>query len=391
MIRVSRRVHAPRTCPIVGAGRIFAVGIVAGALLSPTTAPSAQDYELWALDQGTHTVHVLNSQLEEVARIDMSAHGVKVPHMIDFTSDGAYAFIAAPSSGDVSVIRTADRAVVAVVKTGPGTHMAVVKPDDGAVIADVIGSPDVPRDGKVVEITIDRQNEAFEIGRSLVIAEDPAFQAAADKFNDVGAVCHEYTADGRFAYVTLGPALKDGGLVILDTEKFALEAVYPPDEVKANCGTILARDGKYMFVNGGSADTGVWYALDTATHKIAGQGDSRGHDAHGVWATPDGKEVWMVNRVSSNGIIIDPRSLEVVAELTDVGKTPDIIAMSPDSQYAFITLRGPNPVTAPHVAKGETPGIAVVSIPERKLIKVVQPAEGNENSDFHGIGVRPIK
>ena len=31
---------------------------------------------------------------------------------------------------------------------------------------------------------------------------------------------------------------------------------------------------------------------------------------------------------------------------------------------------------------------AVVSIPERKLVKIVRPAEGNDKSDFHGIGVR---
>lgn len=363
-----------------------------GLLAATSSTPAnAQNYEIWALDQGTHMVHVLNDKLEEVARLDMSAHGVRVPHMIDFTSDGAYAFIASTASGDVSVVRAADRAVVAVLKTGPGTHMAVVKPGDGAVIADVIGDPKVARDGKLVEIVIDRQSGTFKLGRSLVIAEDPVFKKAEGRFNDVAAICHQYSADGRHAYVTLGPALKDGGLVILDTEKFSLVAAYPPDELKVNCGTVLSRDGKYMFVNGGGADTGVWYALDTATQKIARQGDSRGHDAHGTWATPDGREVWMVNRVTSNGIVIDPKSLEIVAELKDIGPTPDIIAMSPDSQFAFISLRGPNPVSAPHVAKGTTPGFAVVNVRERKLVKIVQPAQGNDKSDFHGIGVRVIR
>jgi DNA-binding beta-propeller fold protein YncE len=145
-----------------------------------------------------------------------------------------------------------------------------------------------------------------------------------------------------------------------------------------------------MLVNGGSADAGLWYAFDTTTHKQVRQGDSRGKDAHGVWATPDGREVWMVNRVSSNGIVIDAKTLDVVAELTDIGPTPDIVAMSPDSKLAFITLRGPNPVTAHHVAKGKTPGFAVIDVAGRKLVKVVQPAEGNEKSDFHGIGVRVL-
>jgi DNA-binding beta-propeller fold protein YncE len=383
------RTHALRQRLIA----VCAYGAMISGLFAATssTPAAAQNYEIWALDQGTNMVHVLNAKLEEVARLDMSAHGVRVPHMIDFTSDGAYAFIASTASGDVSVIRTADRAVVAVLKTGPGTHMAVVKPGDGAVIVDVIGDPKVNRDGKLVEIVIDRQSATFKLGRSLVIAEDPVFKKTADRFNDVSAICHQYSADGRHAYVTLGPGLKDGGLVILDTEKFSLVAAYPPDEMKVNCGTVLSRDGKYMFVNGGGADTGVWYALDTSTQKIARQGDSRGHDAHGTWATPDGREVWMVNRVTSNGIVIDPKSLEIVADLKDIGPTPDIITMSPDSQFAFISLRGPNPVSAPHVAKGTTPGFAVVNVRERKLVKIVQPAHGNDKSDFHGIGLRVIR
>jgi hypothetical protein len=255
----------------------------------------------------------------------------------------------------------------------------------------VIGDAKVPRDGKLVEITLDRQNEKFAIGRSLLIAEDPVFRRAADKFGDVGAVCHEYSAGGRHAYVTLGPALKDGGLVVLDTEKFALVAAFPPGEIKANCGTMPTVDRKHIVLNGGDGSTGVWYVLETATHKVVRQGESRGRDAHGVWATPDGREIWMVNRVSSNGIVLDAKTFEIVAELKDIGPTPDIIAMSPDSRHAFISLRGPNPVTAPHLAKGTTPGFAVVSIPERRLLRIVQPAQGNDKSDFHGIGVRVIR
>jgi DNA-binding beta-propeller fold protein YncE len=345
------------------------IGLAAGAA-------NAQKYEVWAVDQGTGTVHVFDPTLREVDRIDLGAQGVRVPHMIDFTADHAYAFIASPGSGDVTVIRTGDRKVLAVLKTGPRTHMASVNPDGKTAIAAVIGDPKVPRSGKLVEITIDRQGEGFRLGRSLVIADDPVFQRVADRFKDAGAVCQQYTADGRYAYVTLGPALKDGGLVILDTETFKLAAAYPPDDLRVNCGTLRTRDDKHMILNGGDHDAGLWYVLDTATHNIMHQGDSRGLDAHGVWATPDGREIWMVNRVTSNGIVIDPKTFAVVSELKDVGPTPDIIAMSPDSQYAFITLRGPNPVTMPHVAKGTTPGFSVVSIPERKLLRTILPGEG---------------
>src|SRR5262245_26048503 len=103
--------------------RLIAAAAAAAAMLLPAGPSSAQDYEIWALDQGTNVVHIYNAKLEPVGRIDMGTHGVRIPHMIHFTSDYAYAFIASTGSGDVSVIRTADREVVAVLKTGPATHM----------------------------------------------------------------------------------------------------------------------------------------------------------------------------------------------------------------------------------------------------------------------------
>jgi len=51
---------------------------VAAALLASATA-RAQTYEVWAIDQGTATVHVYNERLEETAKLDLSGHGVRVP------------------------------------------------------------------------------------------------------------------------------------------------------------------------------------------------------------------------------------------------------------------------------------------------------------------------
>lgn len=351
----------------------------------------AQNYEIWALDQGTNIVHIYDAKLEPVARIDLGPRGVRVPHMIHFTSDHAYAFIASTASGDVTVIRTSDRQVLDVIKTGPRTHMAVVKPGDSGVIVDVIGAPNVKPDGKLVEILIDRANEKFTVGRTLLIGEDPMVKAAGAKFVDTRPICHAYTADGRHAYVTLGPELHEGGLVVVDMQRFAVVKAYTPDVLKVSCGTTLTPDSKRMIVNGGSHTVGVWYALDTATHNVVKEGSSRGHDAHGVWPTPNGREIWMVNRGSSDGIVIDAATLEIVADLKDVGKTPDIIAMSPDSRFAFVTLRGPKPKSMPHMAVGTTPGFAVMDIASRRVVRVIEPAKGDENSDFHGIGVRVIR
>jgi hypothetical protein len=373
-------------------GRVGALGLgVALALAAATTPAQADnDYEIWAIDQGTNQVHIYNPALEEVARIDLAAEGVRTAHMVDFTADHAYAFIASPGSGDVTVIRSADRAVVARLATGPRTHMATLSPDDSRAIAAVIGAPDTPGDGKLVEILIDATNESFTLGRTLAVAQDPLVQEKAARFSETQPICQEFTADGRHAYVTLGPGLAEGGVVVLDVESFQLVAAYPADEVQASCGTVRTGNGRHMLVNGGSADVGVFYVFDTSTHKVVHQADTRGKDAHGVWPSPDGSEIWMVNRVTSNAVVIDAETFEITAVMDFVGKTPDIVAMSPDGSRAYISLRGPEPVTMPHVAVGQTPGFAVVDIAGRELIEVIQPAQADPKSDFHGVGVRVI-
>src|ERR671911_734632 len=147
------------------------IALTTAVLTAAPSAARAQAYEVWAVDQGTATVHVYNGELEEVAKLDLGAHGVRVPHMVDFTPDGAYALIAATASGNVSVVRTADRQVVAVLPTGPASHAATVRPDGRQAIVSVIGDPKVERDGKLVEINMDPQAGKFELGRSLIIAD----------------------------------------------------------------------------------------------------------------------------------------------------------------------------------------------------------------------------
>lgn len=348
------------------------------------------DHEIWTLDQGTHTLWIHHPGSDRVERIDLGEQGVRTPHMIDFTSDYRYAFIANLGSGDVTVMRAEDRQIITSIETGAHTHMAGVDPTDSRVLVDVIGSHDHHRDGEVVEILLDLENETFEIGRRLRLADDPLLQTRLEDFGDLSPICHEYSPDGGKAYITLGPSLANGGLVILDVDSFTLSKVWSPTELPVNCGTMPTRDGRYMFVNGGGPESGEWFVIDMASDDVVHSDDSRGKDAHGVWATPDGKEMWMVNRVTDNAIIIDTQTFEIIDEMAFVGETPDIMAMSPDGQFAYVTLRGPNPVSAPHVATGTTPGFAVIDVAARELLEIVEFDKDNEKSDPHGIGVRVI-
>ena len=374
--------------------QVVAVLLVAGACAPRLASRESgiRNYEMWAMDQGTNIVHIFDTAFRETGRIDLGARGVRVPHTIEFTPDQRYAFVAAPASGNVAVIRTNDREVVKVIATGARTHHAAVSPDGRKVIVAVIGAANAAWDGKLVEIDVDPAAETFTPGRELVVANDPLFAPRKGEFKDSGgAVCLGYTADGRQAYVTLGPSIEEGGAVVVDTRDFKIVQVFSPSQVQANCGTILSPDGRHMYLVGGDRGVGVWHAMDTRTHTSAHRAESGGHDAHGSSFTTDGREYWLVNRVTSNAQVIDARTRALIAEIPFVGKTPDIVAMSSDGRFAFITLRGPNPVTMPHLAVGETPGVAVIDVRTRKQVRLIEPAKGDPKSDFHGVAVRTLR
>ncbi|WP_114749248.1 YncE family protein [Pleomorphovibrio marinus] len=378
----------------------------------------AKDYEIWALDQGAglSRIHIYNSSLEETDVIDFTklfAHGelekeVTMPHMIEFNSTYEYAAIASPASGNVAIIRASDREVIEIIETGAGAHMASFTPDDKSIWVANIGTV------TFTEITADLTSESFAKGRELDLTKDPEWK---DKFKGVegggggdldlkksvsAPVCHEYTADGAFAYLTLGPGA--GGLVVVDilSGKPKIVKAFSPEEVKANCGLARSRDGRKMYANWGDpgdednppAQSGEWYVFNTSNHTlIKSSTDTRGVDAHGARVSPRGPWLWQVNRGSDNGIVINTQVDRIVHTLNDVGSSPDILDFSPDGKFAFISLRGPNPISgAAHVATGETPGFSVINTSNRRKIAVIQPApiEDREASDFHGIKVRSI-
>ncbi|MEX2356312.1 MAG: S-layer homology domain-containing protein [Thermaerobacterales bacterium] len=366
--------------------RAQAAALIQRVLTHLRAVPVAADYEVWALDQGRAVLHIFNRHRQEIETVDLAPHGIQTPHMISFTSNYDYAFIANTGSGNTAILRTADREVIEVLDTGAVSHFAGVSPDDSAALVDVIG------DAKLVEINIDLDAESFTIGRELVLADDPLFAERSEEFPATRPICHDYTADGAYAYITLGPGLGDGGLGVFDLAAFEFTAVYPASEVQVNCGTARSKDGSKMYLTGGSLDTGLWYAFDAATHQpLVEARSTMGQDAHGVAVSADGNELWIVNRASSNGVIVDTANDNVIHEIEFVGQSPDIIAMSPDGRWAFVTLRGPNPKSGPHAIHGDTPGVAVLNVRTRQLVRILEPAKGDADSDFHGVGVRVIR
>ncbi|WP_440764775.1 YncE family protein [Natronorubrum sp. DTA7] len=239
-------------------------------------------------------------------------------------------------------------------------------------------------------------------------------------FASASPVCHDYTQDGQYAYVTLGPGYGDGGLLVFDFETFEIVEEFP--DIPANCGTIAHPEEAKFYVNAGRADVdgadpaGEWWVFDTDEHRPinpetgeadedydleAVTRDSNGYDTHGVWFTPDNEELWMVNRDTDDGFVVDPETDEVIDEIENAGTSPDILTASPDGEYMFATTRGPDQQSGPHAIAGDEPGVAVLDVESRELVQVIEPdpiddyadedieADDVAIPDFHGIGLVP--
>ncbi len=387
-------------------------------------------YEVWALDQGTDTGYIYeasdNPGLELAETIDFGEHvdaDNVVPHMVDYSSDYEYAAVGCTAGASTVIVRTEDHEVVEVVETGPSSHFASFAPDDSFIQVDVIA------EGAIKRIDVDLENEEFELLDDEIDTNglhEYTDQAEEGDFEGSDPVCHQYTGDG-YSYHTLGPGYGDGALVIVDTEEFEVERVFTHEQVPTNCGTVPhPTEDKFYLTAGLPAEededgVGEWYVFDTSENlPITTEGevvdeddldgtitsehlarDARGVDTHGFWFTPDASELWLLNRQTNDGVVIDPDEDEVIEEIDQYGPeqhdtdaeerdAPDIMWASPDGEQMFVTLRGPNPLSGdPHAATGINPGFSVIDVESREIEEIVQPDEDNEDSDFHGIGVVP--
>jgi DNA-binding beta-propeller fold protein YncE len=410
-----------------GSAAVGGIALVGGLGSSTRTASANEEsegYELWAFDQGTDTGYIYRPTegehgFEQVDSIDYHAiDGVTpndesaiTPHMVAFSSDFAYAAVACTNAGQTIVFRTEDREAVATCPTGPGTHFAGFTPDDEHLQVDAIG------EGTIARIDADLENETFSITDRIVVDDDPVFAERDAEFepDEDGVrgrpICHDYTDTG-YSYHTLGPGIDHAGVVVVDWNAFEITEVIAPAQVRANCGTIAHPTEDKFYLTAGAPSNheptggvGEWYVLDTNEHRpidpetgevVSGEyghedvsRDSYGYDAHGFWFV-DETELWIVNRETSNGAVIDPSTDEVI-ERIDTAEAPDILWGSPDGEYLFASLRGPEPLSGdPHAATGETPGFSVRHVESREIVDVIQPDAGNPSSDFHAVGVRVI-
>ncbi len=363
-------------------------------------ADASPDYQVWAADQNGNVLYVLDAEGEVVSTLDAAAlGGADRPHMLWAVPGDPYVYSTNTVSNSVTVVGREDGSVEAVVQDiGKAPHAAQPNParPDRIYAFNIApqatgedGSPD--RGETIAEIvrTDGSEGPSWEIARYLDLKAEPALADSA-RFPSHRPVCGGFSQDGRHMLVTLF----DGGLASVDLEAWEVADAWGNDQIgRHGCGFAASGDGAELYVTAGDMEHSWLYVFDVsgaspelvATHDLS----AMAQDAHGVAVDRARDELWVVHRVSDNATVHPLATIrgadhawEVVGGL---GKAPDLIAFSPDGSRGYVTLRGPNPApTIPHATVGETPGVTIVDVPARQVVRTV-PLGDPEQGDFHGI------
>ena len=317
---------------------------------------------------------------------DANCDAPKKPHMIlsNFTTPKAsHVLLANVGSGNTFFINIDSRTIVGCVNTVGGfngaggttnSHASVASPDNSMAIVANIGAKD--ESGFLHKIQTNYTSDDYKLVGTL----------ALDQFtNELGTavarpICHEFTRDSKFAYITLA----GGGLLVVDvgsangTIPMTVVKVYDKDTVPGiGCGVSRLPFNKIM-TNGESGAKGgddFLYTFDTS--KAADgifpdpvQIELPGEDTHGAVTCIDQKgDIFAITsmRVSNDVNFVDLQTNKVVATQSMASSfspdpKPDVADIVGNKM--FIALRGAKPLSAIGSLENvdRTPGVAVLTI-----------------------------
>jgi hypothetical protein len=429
-----------------------AVAVVGAAGARSGQGGQRSSYEVWLIDQedklamGAGTLYIFDGgELADDARsavpekIDLGSTVGSFcekrtgttplrPHMLVFNggdddrpSGNTHAVIAYVATGHVVFLDAQQRKPLECIDVGTQAHAAWPTPDQRHLIV-------ANQNGKKLQrIATDYANESFRLedGAEIDLAncKTPSGAACQDpKLRpDNAPICPRTTSDGAFTFVTL----RGGGMFVVDHNRTPMRIVaeYDRSVVDDNgCGEMEVA-GR-MYVNSGAGLTvppvegdepyghDVYsFELDAirptrktkpnrprARHVYTRDAPGATVDAHAVGLTRL-DFLWWGDRIENDVTVVDPRSNRVVSrfgldsELSD-DPAPDLFDDSPDGDFMFASLRGPNPSTG-HEAFGSTPGVGVIRVRlggfRGQLAGVARVGSVRGTPDPHAIRVRELR
>ncbi len=352
---------------------VFFLAMTTGVMAWQTASAQAEGFEIWVANQGLDKVQVLDGRtFQIIAEMELDQDGqpaTSKPHMLLFSPNYRYAYVANVGTGTVTIIDAKTQKIVAQIPTGKGAHAPVPSPNGQRVFVAN------PGDNTVTEILTDTRRGIFQVGRTIPTGTRP--------------ICLMFTADSKKAYVSLGgdPKAEDltktGGIEVIDVDQGKVVKRFE-NTGKNGCGVIRSKDGRKMFANVGEP-IDKWMAFDTKTDEMLHVGSTEVKDAHAMWISPNGKELWIFGRQENQVAIFSTATYAKMGTFS-VGDRPDIADATPDGKLLFAALRGQAVTGDPHAHSGSTAGVAVIEVANKKQVQTISLA-----GDPHGLAVRPLR
>jgi hypothetical protein len=194
-------------------------------------------------------------------------------------------------------------------------------------------------------------------------------------------------------------------------------AEYDRDTVHPNGCLGAETAGKMYIDSGGGTATNLYeadlYALPATGYespfppnspapRVVFSEDVDHADTHGATLVAHQRYLWVADRGRNFLFVVDTETDEIVNRIdlsgaVSLDPTPDLLFPSPQGTRIYVSLRGPNPLSAdPHVSTGSTPGVGVIKVREggrdgsffgRAPVSNVD-ASGVERADVHALAVR---
>jgi hypothetical protein len=401
---------------------------------------SGSSFEVWAIDQSDTTMDgggtlyivegaVLTGQAPRAPEVidlggtvrtfclEQTGSAPRRPHMMLFNAAHSHAVIAFVATGHVLFMEAASRTPVACIDVGEQAHAAFPAANQEFVIV-------ANQNGKLL------QRIRTEYATNTFTLEDGATLNLATCTTPSGALCQDMAlrpdnapicpivdASSRWGFITL----RGGGMFVVDATAtpMAIVAEYDQETIAPNgCGGI--ERGGTMYVNAGGGTMAVPLRADLYAVPMAGLSMTPSApntpapqvvfkqtgrvDSHGAVLMRGGAVLWMGDRAANKIVLVDTATNTVMSEIDLTGTlsddpAPDLLDISPDGAWVFMTLRGPLPLTGNIAvagnAVGSTPGIGVVRVSEEgrggafvSIFRLTHLVDGNEAADPHGIAVR---
>ncbi len=420
----------------------------AGAVTLTILASGQGRYEIWAIDQSNSPGTTFGGALyiwdghdlenrhraasAPVEKIDLGGAAAALclastganpvrPHMLAVNPSQTHAIISFVASGHVLFMDATSRLPVACFRMSPGAggarqaHMSSPSPDETYVTV-------ANQNGKLFErILTDYATHTFihDVAGTLNLAacttpnglpcEAPMLRP------DNAPICPIPESSSRFVFVTL----RGGGLFVVNGQTTPMKIVgeYDHSTVHGN-GCLGAEVPGKMYIDSGGGTAANLHQADlyaflndgfsqlnppnTPAPRLVFSDSSEGADAHGAALTKHSRYLWVADRGRNFLWVVDTTTDQIVNTVPLKGRvsndpTPDLVAVSPNGSHAFMSLRGPFPLTAdPHVSTGSTPGVGVLKITEggrNGVFEAVAPvsnvdADGVERADVHAMTLR---